>query len=454
MRGLRSSEGFVGNSRRWEGKKGSKKMFLTVAVISILLFGSLVVFLGSSLSTANNAGYVPLKNSEKMLGNGGSTPYICYGNGTFVTLWFGKDSSGNWMLNATEMDVYGNILKTTTITSDIALYNSKPSGMGPRMAYDPYYKIFFMIWYSSNKSLDGLVLNDTLVPQGSPVVLNSTVSVNYHGFGLTYIGESKFLVSWSDNKYDNYYRIVEYVNDSLVLGNIEKVSSDAQHSHLNNMVAYDPLTGNIMVIWRNSTGKSGVYNITGKIFNGSMKIVKNDFTIANGYKEGMSYDMPNIAAGDGRFMVIYGNRSSPYDVYGVIINASNGEIMKTFLIGQSYVGLKYYGMGIAYNGSGGFMVAWPNSNKNIEATLYSCNGTKVADMLVTNTTHSEEAPMVAAGFIPTRASNVVYQFVWYDYTSSTVNTANYSESALVPEFTALVPVLAVLIVAIAVRKRH
>ncbi len=456
MGGLKGRKGFVDN--RMYGRLNSRKalggVFLTTVIIVIVLGVLGASFYGAAVGSVKEVNYNLMETSHTMIGKGGSTPYICYGNNSFVVLWFGKDTAGNWMLNATLIDAYGNVEKNVTLSTDVALYNSKPSGMGPRVAYDPNDNLFFAIWYSSNKSLDGIFMNPSLGTLTSPFVINGTVKVDYHAFGLTYIGNSKFLVIWNDAKYDNYYRTVEYNNGTPEMSSISKVSLDTSHSHLNDAVAYDPTTGNIMVIWRNSTGSSGVYNITGKIFDNNMsKVIRNDFTIANGFKESKGYDMPNIVGGNGRFMVIYANRNSPYGVYGMLINASSGSIMKTFEIGESYYGIKYYGMGVTYNGSGGFMVSWPGSDKNIMATMYSSNGTMVTQFKITNSTDSLEAPVVSAGYMPTRASNVVYQFVWYDYTTGEIYTANYQESVLVPEFSPLLPLLAVFVVGIIAHRR-
>ena len=464
MSGLKDKRGFVGANKK--GFKRSRKNYGVFAgallVIGIVMLMTFVSMYANAYGEAGGANIMD-QGTTYMVGKGGTTPYICYGDNVFIMTWFGKDSSGNWMLNATQIDLNGNIVKTVTLTNDLALYNNKPSGMGSRIAYDPDDNIFMVLWYSANDSLDGLFMNSNLTQIGHSMVINSTVSVNYHAFSITYIGNSRFIVVWNDNSYDNYYRIITYSNGSAIMGTIGKISGDASHSHLNNVVSYDSKTGHILVIWRNSTGKSGVYNITGKIFDSNMsQVIKNDFTIANGYTKGMSYDIPNVAAGDGVFMIIYANRSAPYTVSATMINASTGEIMNNFTIGNSYVGVKYYGMGIAYNGSGGFMVAWPNSDKNIEATLYSENGKKIFTMSITNTTDSEESPMVAVSEkISTTSSetlgatNQVYQFVWYDYTTGEVYTANYSSGVFVPEFSAFLPILIVAVVAcIAIKRRY
>jgi len=462
MSGIRDKRGFVGVNKKQakEFKRNRGLLLGAVLVVGIIV---VITFL-SVYATAYDSSEEPAmmnQGATHMVGKGGTTPYICYGDNVFVMTWFGKDSSGNWMLNATQIDLNGSVLKTVTLTNDLALYNNKPSGMGSRIAYDPDDNIFMVLWYSANNSLDGMFINSSLTQIGHSMVINSTVSVNYHAFSVNYIGNSRFIVVWNDNSYDNYYRIITYSNGSAIMGTIEKISGDSSHSHLNDVVSYDPKTGYILVIWRNSTGKSGVYNITGKIFDSNMTTVKNDFTIANGYSEGMSYDMPNVAAGNGVFMIIYANRSAPYTVYGTMVNASNGEIMNTFTIGNSYIGIKYYGMGIVYNGSGGFMVAWPNSDKNIEATLYSDNGKEVFSMAITNTTDSEESPMVAVSENPVttssralEATNQVYQFVWYDYTTGEVYTASYSSEVFVPEFSAFLPVLIVVAVAVIAIKRR
>ncbi len=463
MSGLTGKRGFVGDNKK-KFKKSKKNYGLFVGTLLVIGAIILVTFLSVYANAYNGTERVSImdQGTTHIVGKGGTTPYICYGDNVFIMTWFGKDSSGNWVLNATQIDLNGSILKTVTLTNDLALYNNKPSGMGSRIAYDPDDNVFMVLWYSANDSLDGLFMNSDLTQIGHGMVINSTVSVNYHAFSISYIGSSRFVVVWNDNSYDNYYRIITYSSGSPIMSSVEKVSGDSSHSHLNDVVSYDSKTGHILIIWRNSTGKSGVYNITGKIFNSDMSnVIKSDFTIANGYSQGMSYDIPNAAAGNGVFMVIYANRSSPYTIYATLINASNGEIMSNFIIGNSYIGIKYYGMGIVYNGSNGFMVAWPNNDKNIQATLYSNNGKEIFTMAITNTTDSEESPMVAVSEKPTtsskalEATNQVYQFVWYDYTTGEVYTANYSSDVFVPEFSAFLPILIVAVVTfIAIKRRH
>ena len=167
-------------------------------------------------------------------------------------------------------------------------------------------------------------------------------------------------------------------------------------------------------------------------------VVYKDFTVADGFHDGKRYDIPNVVGGDHAFFVVYANTSN-YGIYGAVLK--NNTVTTRIFIGHTSSNVKYYGIGLAYAGTDQYLVVWPDSNKNIVATLYNLNGEKVWEKTIVSDGNSNEAPVVA-----TDTTQSTYQFVWYDYTDGIVKTSFWTNSELVPEFNAIVPLVAVLLV--------
>ena len=270
------------------------------------------------------------------------------------------------------------------------------------------------------------------------------------GFGLAY-GDGKFLVVWSDSSYSNYGRTVQFNPsdpDNPILGTPFQISTDS-HSHANNFVAYDDTSKTFLVLWRNHSGITGLYNITGKLFDTDMNPLTGDMLIADGVSANTRYDYPSAEGGAGKFFVAYVNYNSPYDVHGVYMNSTDGSLGTTFEIGKSAkYGVSF--VGIAYN-ENGYIVAWTNESYDIVAMTYNLEGTPTLPepLVISNTTDSEEWQDVAYN----NETNTYY-FVWYDYTAKHVYGSLWT-SAEIPEFSALLPIMAVALVAFFVyRRRH
>ncbi|GEM_PF-2332867 len=461
MKKLTPDGSFVGDRRIVRRKSESVGMNRWGIVVAIVIFISVTavftVIMGSGTTSHSAAPY--FRSVSNDLGMGNNTPAITVDtrHGVFAIAWYGYDSHKHtWYLNITLIGSNdGSILGRETITSDINIYYGKPFKYGPQIAYDPDDNGYLLIWYSANKSLDGALLTDHAQLVYGPFVINRTAThVSPNAFGLSYAGNHQFNVVWSSTTYKSYFRSVKVdtsSNPPVTLGTEVQISDDPIRSHVNHEVATDIGEGTTMVVWRNSTGDNTKYNITGKIFDAEITTVyKEDFTVADGFKDGKKYDYPNVAGGTGLFFVVYANSNSPYDVHGKIY-ASDGTLAKEIdIIDSSYV-LKYYGIGVAYNGSGGFVVVCPDSSKNIVALLYDTDGNLVWHKTIVEDGDSNEGARVAVD--PSGNGNPTYQFVWYSYTDKVVRTSFWAESELVPEFSAAIPMLAVLLVFVAIWRR-
>ncbi len=457
MSGLQSRDSFVGNGKTWKPKQKASsargKIIVAVAVFITVsvTFGvfALSYHAGNGSSISGNYAFREVKND---IGVGNTTPAIAVDSAqsVFAIAWYGYDTQNQvWNLNVTLIgSTDGSIFSTETITQDIAIYYGKPSGKGPRIIWDPDDAAYLLIWYSQDQSIDGVFLDDHAQIVDGPFVINGTVKVYHSAFGLSYIGHHNFVVSWADTSsyHHSWYRVVTYNSGSSPphsFGPVTELSSDTTHSHINHASAFSSGLGQVAFVWRNSTG-TGYYNITAAIYSGDMgSKIWNDFTVADGATDAKDYDIPNVVGGDNAFFVVYAETSSPYTIHGAILK--DNSVTTRITIGDSYYGVKYYGIGIAYNGSDEYLVVWPDSNKNIVASLYDLNGDLKWQKIVVSDGNKNEAPAVA---IDTTQST--YQFVWYDYTNGIVRTSFWTESELVPELGALAPLLAIVLPAIIV----
>lgn len=461
MRGLESRDSFVGNSKLSKPsiKKKSSTGKMRVTILAIIIVASSMAFMVStgggtkSITSASSFEYRVVSNN---LGVGNTTPAIAVNseNVTFAIAWYGYDAYNKiWNLNVTLIcSADGTIFSTETITHDINISYGDPNGRGPRIVWDPDDCAYLLIWLSQNKSIDGVFLDDHAHVVDGPFVINDTVKVGAYAFGLSYIGNHNFVVSWADTSpyHHSWYRVITYNLGSSPphsFGPVTELSSDNAHSHINHASAFSSGLNQVAFVWRNSTG-TGYYNITATIYSGDMSSkIWNDFTVADGAHDKEDYNIPNIVGGDEAFFLVYAETSSPYTIYGAFLK--DNSVTTRITIGDSYYGVKSYGIGLAYNGSNEYLVVWPDSSKNLVASLYDLNGDLKWQKIIVSDGNKNEAPAVAID--PTRKT---YQFVWYDNTNGIVKTSFWQLSELVPEFSAVLPVLAVfLVIATIVRRK-
>ncbi len=439
MGGLKARDGFIGEGLK--NKKQSPKWKILISAVIVLLIVSSVIFLMFSAAPrvsenkVTSLGYMAVQQD---LGSGYKNPQVVSAGDMFIagTVNYGKLTIT--FVNATT----GNIENTKLAVSDVDSWYF-------RIAVDSMDKALLIAW-NNGSNLNGTFLHwdSGIIEKTDNFTIASDIATT--GLGLAY-GDGKFLVVWSDSNNHNYGRTVEYnASDpnTPILGAEFKVSSDT-HSHADNFVAYDGSTSHFIVLWRNYSGISGLYNITGKIFDSNENALTGDFLIANGVANNTKYDYPSAEGGSGVFFVAYVNYNSPYDVHGVYINATNGTLGNTFNIGTS----NKYGVsfvGIAYNGNS-FIAVWTNESYDIVAMTYDIKGNALLSqpLVISNTTDSEEWQDVAYN----NETNTYY-FVWYDYTAKHDYGSLWTSSEI-PEFSAFLPILIVAVVAfIAIKRRH
>jgi len=453
MTGLQFRDSFVGNGKTWKpGRKTSSargKIIIALAVFITVsgVFGVLAVSsLGDDSSMGDNYAFRNVKND---LGIGSTAPAIAVDmvDNAFAMAWYGHNTHTNeWYLNVSLVSSSDGSLITHTpisITQDIYIYNGKPRSMTPMIAWDPDDSVYLLIWYNGTKQLNGTFLNNHGEAIGNFFVINGAGNVDYHAFGLSYNEQSMFTVTWSSSTYDSIYAIVTYNSGSPQISDPAKLSGDVEHSHVNHASSVSSAMRQIAFVWRNYTGSTGHYNITAAVYKQDMSgKVWNDFTVADGFSDGKHYDVPNVVGGDHGFLVVYADTST-YNIYGAVLQ--DNSVTTRFSIGKSYSGVKYYGIGLAYNGSDEYLIIWPDSNKNIVASVYDMNGALVWHKTIVEDGNSNEAP---AAVVDT--SQNTYQFVWYDSTNGIVRTSFWTENELVPEFGELAPLLVIVLPAVVV----
>jgi len=300
MTPLSSRDGIIENKivPRRSGKSiGPRKaVFLSILVVITIILSS--VLLVTNLQVENTySPKTPMKVVSQNLGVGNTTPAIAVdpNHNVFAIAWYGYDHiNKKWYLNLTLIgSTDGSLIGTTTISEDIATYSSYgklyPSGMGPRIVWDSVNEVYLLIWYSQNKSIDGILLDGHGNPVSSPFVINGTVKVDYHAFGLCYNGKY-FIVSWTDTSYRSRYRTISVDTSDISnpdMSDIYYLSKDTVRSHVNHASAWSSNLDQIGFVWRNSTGSSGKYNITMTVYSVDMSTqVYKDFTVANGLGDG------------------------------------------------------------------------------------------------------------------------------------------------------------------------
>ena len=440
MRGLKPKHGFVDNRVAHSGR-GRKSKFLVSAIVLLLLAGGLAmaVFVHSP-SAQEKLQPMGIRAVQQDFGAGYKNPQVVPGGEFFVvgTVSYGKLSI--ILINGTD----GSINSTFGPVSDVNSWYF-------RIAVDPENKAVLIVWNN------GTYLNGTYLYVNSTGEIvkstNFTVAsgVGTTSFGLAY-GDGVFFVVWSDSSFKNFGRTIKFNPadpDNPTLGTIFGISDDS-HSHASNFVAYDNVSNKFLVLWRNYSGITGLYNITGRLFDSSGNALSGDILVANGVAANTKYDYPTAEGGSGDFFVAYVNVNSPYDIHGVMLNAADGSVGTPFTIGNTY---KYGASftGIAYNGTG-YIVTWTNESSDIVAMKYDVDGNAQLSkpLTVAGTSDSEEWQDVAYN-----NETGTYYFVWYDYTSKHDYGSLWTEDELVPELNAVLPILVVALVAIIFyRRKH
>ena len=439
MRGLKARDGFVGNGIK-QKKHSTNLKVLVSAIVALVILGSLMVAVFASSPTVSESvtPSIGIKAVQQDLGPGYKNPQVVDAGDYFIAGTVNYGVLTITLINATD----GTIVDTFNPASDVNSWRF-------RIATDYENEALLVTWLNGSGYINGTFMYNS--SSGIVKTANFTIASNVGttGYGLAY-GAGKHLIVWSDNSYHNYGVLVTFNSsdpNSPIIGTPFEISADT-HSHANNFVAYDNSSNEFLVLWRNYSGLTGLYNITGKLFDVNGNALTGDITIADGVADDTEYDYPSAEGGPGVFFVSYVNYNSPYDVHGAILDAA-GTLKTTFLIDNS----AQYGVsfsGIAYDGNN-FIVDWTNSSYDIVAMLYDTDGNPLLSepLVISNTTDSEEWQDVAYN---NETGN--YYFIWYDYTAKHDYGALWTHSEI-PEFSAILPVIAVAFVALFVyRRKH
>ncbi len=446
MRGLKPKESFVGNGIKNKKHPRNWKVLVSAVILLLIASSAMVgVFASSSAISENKVPSLGDRAVQQDFGPGYKNPQVVSTGSFFIaaTVTYGK-------LNVTYINpVTGDIYGSYRVAEDVYKWYF-------RIDWDGSHNVLLVTWLNGSAYINGTFVsyNGTSFSKTDNFTITSDAGTT--AFGLAYDSvDSEFLLVWSDTNFKNNGKIITYDPsnpNSPIIGNQFYISSDT-HSHADNFVAYESNTNHFLVLWRNYSGSSGLYNITGKLLDKDGNAITGDITVGDGFSAGTKYDYPSAEGGQGEFFVAYVNYNSPYDIHGVIMNATDGSLGTTFQIGNSAgSSTSYYGgfVGIAFTGSG-FITVWTTEKYDIVSMLYDLNGnaTLSQPLVISATSDTEEWQDVAYDAKPD-----TYYFVWQDWT----NHHNYGSlwtSSEIPEFSAFLPILIVAVVAfIAIKRRH
>ena len=441
MRSLESRDSFV-DKRRVPALQTRKRNFTKPLAVIIML---LVVIAGISLLlTINNPSEKGVYQGSSMMkvvpqdfGAGYKNPQVISADNYFVVGTVNKGALTLHLIDASD----GSEVTSSQVVSDVNSYYF-------RIAYDSSADEVMVLWINGTGSLNYTfvtgISGGALNPSGT--INNLVTNAGTTGIGLAGDNNGHFFAVWSDTSYHNHYVIVK--TDGSHDSNFPDVSSDT-HSHAQNFAAYDPTTNHFIVVWRNYSGLTGLYNITAKLFYSDGRAASGDILVGDGVAANTKYDYPSVEGGNGKFAIAYVNYNSPYDIHLTIMDASSGSISATVDVGNTAKYGRSY-VGIAYNGTG-FTVDWTNESYDIVANNYDPNGNPAFSQpkAISATSDSEEWQDVAYN-----PNTQTYYFVWYDYTDKDDHGSLWTENEYVPEFNAFIPLLAVLFVVPVVLRRR
>ncbi len=442
MRSLKARGSFVGDSyvhTRHMKRDVSEILsiilifIISISVIAITVFDPVILIGKTATNTRAPLGFgITAKN-----------PRVCYGDGVFLVATI--NASGYVNVTAVNSTSGINITAPLTVTT-----NATTTGR-VCIAYSPVDDVFILVWKNTSSYILGsfIQVNGNTLTSSGCFIINDT-SVGLTSFGLAY-GASKFFVVWSDTSNDNYGRFVYYNLTDPTPQPSFLISPDTSHSHAKNAVAYDPFSQEFIVVWRNTTSTTGIYNITARIFNDTGAPLTPDFTVADGASTGAAFDYPEVSAGSGVFFITYVNASGTYPIYASFLN-STGAVTLTEQIGTTgSTGISYPNS--AFDGKD-FVVTWVETvglAYDVFSAVYYPNGSAAtaAPVDITNTADSERTPDVAADTI-----NGTYYYVWYDYSNSKTYGVVQQKSYIVPEFILPVAIISLIFVIVVFKKAH
>ncbi len=442
MRSLKAKGSFVGDSHIHTGsmKKDIPEILSIILIFIISISVIAITVFDPGILMGKNA-----TNTRAPLGFGitAKNPRVCYRNGMFLVATI--NASGYVNVTAVNSTTGINITSPLTVTT-----NATTTGR-VCIAYSPVDDVFILVWKNTSSYILGsfIQVNGNTLTNSKCLIINDT-PVGLTSFGLAY-GASKFFVVWSDTSNDNYGKFVYYNLTNPTPQPSFSISQDTSHSHAKNAVAYDPLSQEFIVVWRNTTSTTGVYNITARIFNDTGTPLTPDFTVADGASNGAAFDYPEVSAGSGVFFITYVNASGTYPIYASFIN-STGTVTLTEQIGTTgSTGVSYPNS--AFDGKD-FVVTWVETvgvAYDVFSAVYYPNGSAatISPVDITNTADSERTPDVAADPI-----NGTYYYVWYDYSNSNTYGVVQQKSYIIPEFTLPVAIISLIFVIVVFKKVH
>ncbi|GEM_PF-2649855 len=361
------------------------------------------------------------EGAQELTSHTGKGPYVSYGNGNYLLAFY----NGKYV-NATIVHS-----SDGTATQEFNVFNY---GSGLRSVYNPDGDNFTVAAYdyslpNFHKVIMRFVNHDTTLGKFYTVSNDANTSMD-----VAY-GHGKILIVWV-NLSREQIKGSFYDTQSAVLGSEFTIATGGAKKY-NVAVGYDSLTDKFLVVWTENYDVRGVF-------------VSPDGSIANSVNFPSTPDlresMLSAAGGDGRFFVSYrnGSFSSAKGIYLYVVDG-NGNVESKVVNDNP---AEYCGAGDVRWVGDEFMLTFAdtrNGNQDVFVRFFDSSGNPIGDeIVVKNSQNSEETPTGYKG-------NSTMLIAWYDYTSKYVGSKYYPPST-VPEITAILPIL-ILVIAFLVGRR-
>ena len=351
----------------------------------------------------------------------GSSPAASYGDGNYLVTYVNGTEVNGYFVNSSTGE-QGNELQIYKYGAGVRTVYNEDGKNFTVVSFDyslpSYHKIInrFITLNSENSTYGEIISNDA----------NKSVDVSYGAHRILFVWINLTREQVEGRFYNTQTGEFEQ-NFTVSIGPTEKYSVAA---------GFDAQSGKFLVAWTEN------YDIHGALITADGAIAPINFPATSSIKESQL----SVAGGDGEFFVTYrnGSFSSSTGSYFLIIS-SDGNVSKVHEINGNPA--NYCGKVDAKFTGGNFMLTYSdlrNGNADVFLRIYNSTGTAIGtEINVTSSSNNEETPSTATD----GTSKIV---VWNNYVSSSDENieGKYYPGEYVPEFTWLLIIMIILLVAV------
>ena len=347
-------------------------------------------------------------------------PYVVYGGGTFLVVWYDYRHSGY-------CDIYGARVKPDGTVQDpngIAISKAKYYQQSPTAAYDG--TNFFVVWQDYRHSTKWMDVYGSRVSPAGKVLDTSGIAINrsvYHQYNphVAYIyNGSTYLVVWQDNRsYSNYNIYGARVSTAGVVQDKTGIAICTASGH-----QYSPVTAHdgtsFYVVWQDyrSSGTTK-YDIYGTSVSTAGKVTSTSGKVVSAAAE--HQQSPFLAHSGKDYLVVWSDARNGstigQDIYGALVSGGTVTTPSGILI--SAAANNQGTPAVAHDGTN-YLVVWQDyrNYKSLGQDLYgalvSATGTVMTSSGIVVSTNAKDQVAPAAAFGGGR-----YMVVWQDSRSGT-----------------------------------